>query len=170
METVKINPKRCSMFKSGQKAVLRTISERLGVDAAYKDGSVEIDGEGGAEWVAAMVVSAINLGFEPAKAYKLFSDNYYLEIIDLDLYFARNEKLIERYAARVIGLEGKSKRVIEELSDAYISVWEHKIGIIGTFEDLSGAREAVNRLLQGSTHAGVFAFLEKQRKLKRLPR
>lgn len=171
METIKVPKKRLSVYSANNCAVLGKIIARAGeVTVELVDGDIEIEGEGGASWNAAMVVNAINLGFEPEKAFKLFSDDYYMEVIDLDVYFDRSEKLIERYLARVIGAEGKAKKILEELSDAYISVWEHKIAIIGTFEELHDAREAVNRLLEGSTHAGVYAYLEKTKKLRRLPR
>ncbi len=170
METIKIPPKRMAIYKKNNNALMTELCERGKVVARLNEGDIEIDGEGGDTWAAQMVVNAINLGFEPAKAFKLLSDEYYLEVVDLDTYFRGNEKLTERYLARVIGEEGKSKRIIEDLSDAHISIWEHSVGIIGRFEELSDAKEAVMRLLEGSTHSGVFSYLERQKKLKRLPR
>jgi ribosomal RNA assembly protein len=170
METIKVPQKRIKTYQDRDCAVLKKLTSELGVEAKLADGNVEIDGEGGAAWVASMVVNAINLGFSPERAYKLLNDEYYLEVIDLDTYFGRSEKLVERYLARVIGKEGKAKKVLEELSDAHISVWEHKVAIIGTFEELHDAREAINRLLEGSTHAGVYSYLERNKKLRRIPR
>jgi len=170
METIKVPQKRIKTYQDKDGAVLKKLHDDLEVDIRLVDGDIEIEGEGGSAWVATMVVNAINLGFTPERAYKLFDDEYYLEVIDLDTFFAGSEKLIERYLARVIGQEGKAKKVLEDLSDAHISVWEHKIAIIGTFEELHDAREAINRLLQGSTHAGVYSFLERNKKLRRMPR
>ncbi|MFA5247476.1 MAG: KH domain-containing protein [Candidatus Micrarchaeia archaeon] len=170
MDTIKVPQKRIKAYKDKDGAVLKRLKDDLGVDIKLEDGDIEIEGDGGAVWVASMVVNAINYGFAPEKAYKLFDDEYYLEVIDLDTFFAGSEKLIERYLARVIGQEGKAKKVLEDLSEAHISVWEHKIAIIGTFEELHDAREAINRLLMGSTHAGVYSYLERNKKLRRMPR
>jgi len=170
MDTIKVPQKRIKAYEDKDGAVLKRIASELEVEIKLVDGDIEIEGDGGAVWVANMVVNAINYGFAPEKAYKLFDDEYYLEVIDLDTFFDRSEKLVERYLARVIGQEGKAKKVLEDLSEAHISVWEHKIAIIGTFEELHDAREAINRLLQGSTHAGVYSYLERNKKLRRIPR
>ena len=170
MDTIKVPQKRIKAYTDNDSAVLKKLHEDLGVEVKLSEGDLEIEGDGGAVWVASMVANAINFGFAPEKAYKLFNDEYYLEVIDLDTFFDRSEKLVERYLARVIGQEGKAKKVLEDLSDAHISVWEHKIAIIGTFEELHDAREAINRLLMGSTHAGVYAYLERNKKLRRMPR
>ena len=170
METIKIPQKRLKTYTQNTGAVLKRIESKAGVEARLADGDVEIEGDGGSCWVASMVISAINLGFSPEKAYKLFEDDYYLEVIDLDTYFCKDEKLVGRYLARIIGKEGKAREILEELSDAHISIWDHRIAIIGTFEELHDAREAINRLLEGSTHAGVYSYLERNKKLRRLPR
>ncbi len=171
MDTIRVPAKRIAVYRANNGAVLKKIAQKAEITAVLTpEGSIEIEGDGGACWSAGMVINAINLGFEPVKAFKLFNDDYYLEVLDLDVYFDRSEKLIARYLSRVIGIEGKAKKVIEDLSDAYLSVWEHKIGIIGQYQELADAREAVKRLLAGSTHAGVYAYLEKNKKLRRLPR
>ena len=75
---------------------------------------------------------------------------------------------MQRLKGRVIGREGKSRQIIEELSETNISVYGKTIGIIGSTESASIARQAVESLLKGATHASVFKFLEKKRRdLKR---
>ncbi|MGC8850674.1 MAG: KH domain-containing protein [Candidatus Micrarchaeia archaeon] len=118
----------------------------------------------GAEWMAEKVLEALSLGFPCSRAIKLFNDDYYLEVLDLDLIMRRNAKQITRYKARVIGSGGKAKSKIEELTGAFLSVADDKIGLIGKYDELSQAKEAVTRLLEGSTHSSVYSFLERKRK------
>ncbi len=162
--TIAIPEKRVKALMENDFAVFKEIQLELGVKATLENGNVELEGDGGKCWIAEQVLNAISLGFTPARAYALFNDEYYLEVVDLDVLFGKNEKLIERYKARVIGSEGRAKKVLEDLSEAFISIWENKIAILGTFDTLSDAKEAILRLLKGSTHAGVYAYLEKKKK------
>ncbi len=164
MTSVAIPEKRLRAVMENDFAVLRELERELGISAKLENGNVELEGDGGKCWIAEQALNAVSLGFEPKKAYKLFNDEYYLEVIDLNVLFGKNEKLIERYKARVIGSEGRAKKVLEDLSEAFISIWENKIAILGTFGTLSDAKEAILRLLKGSTHAGVYAFLEKKKR------
>ena len=164
MPTIPIPDKRLKAVSDKDFAVLKEIEKELGVSAKLVDGNVELEGDGGKCWIAEQVLNAISLGFDANKAYKLFNDEYFLETIDLDVLFGKNEKLIERYKARVIGSEGRAKRVLEDLSEAHLSIWENKIAILGTFDKLSEAKEAITQLLKGSTHAGVYAYLEKNKR------
>ncbi|MFH1750878.1 MAG: KH domain-containing protein [Candidatus Micrarchaeota archaeon] len=125
------------------------------------DGNLELDGESGKVWVAEQVLKAINYGFLPQHAFKLFSDNYFLEIIDLALVLP-NEKAIERYKGRIIGAGGKAKATITEITGAFVAVSGHKVAVLGEFDDLQLAKEGILRLLEGSPHTGVYAYMEKK--------
>ncbi|MFQ5406619.1 MAG: KH domain-containing protein [Candidatus Micrarchaeia archaeon] len=161
---VKIPPKRLNAVKKDDFAVLKRLENELGINAEVNiDGNVELEGDGGKTWIAQQVLTAIALGFDQEKALKLLNDDYYIEVIDLEQFFS-NEKMIERYKARVIGKEGKAKKTLEELTDAHISIWENKIAILGKYEELQDAKEAIQKILQGSTHSGVYGFLEKKRR------
>ncbi len=163
--TVSISENRVKAVSEKEFAVLKELERELGISAKMiEPGIVELEGDGGKCWIAEQILNAISLGFDPNKAFKLLGDDYFLETIDLDLLFGKNERLVERYKARVIGAEGRARRVLEELTDAHISIWENKVAILGTFEELSEAKEAIKRLLEGSTHAGVYAYLEKKRR------
>ncbi|MFH1107400.1 MAG: KH domain-containing protein [Candidatus Micrarchaeota archaeon] len=140
---------------------------RLGkVAVSRAEGGLELDGEGGDEWIARQVVSALDVGFPLQKAFKLFNDNFFLEVVDLELA-VRNPKSVKRFKGRIIGEGGRAKKTIEELSGAYLSVSGGKVFILGQFDDLQLAKEAVLRLLEGRMHSTVFAFLERQNKLRK---
>lgn len=164
MRVAIIPRKRILTFIRENNAVIREI-ERVGsVKLKLTGDELEIEGEGGTEWIAEQVINAICYGFEPKRAYKLFKDEYFLEVVDLDLALHRSEKAIERYKGRVIGTAGKVKKTIESLSGAFIVVGEKKIYVLGIFQEMRVAKEAITRLLEGSTHEKVYQFLERNKK------
>ena len=70
---------------------------------------------------------------------------------------------IAQVRARVIGTRGKTRRIVEELTGAEMSVYGHTIALIGEAFHLAIAREAVEMLLRGSEHNTVYRFLERKR-------
>lgn len=114
------------------------------------------------------VVKAIGRGFNPDRAFRLFSDDQYLQIFDMRDYVGKNKKDVHRIASRVIGAEGKTRRLLEELTGCHVSVYGHTVAIIGDAESMDTAANAVDLLLNGSEHANVYRYLEgKRRQAKR---
>jgi len=107
------------------------------------------------------VVLAIGRGFSPERAMELVDDDIVLDIIDLRETFGRNENDIARLKGRVIGREGKIRRLIEEMTDAKVSVYGHTISTIGEYETVTAAREAIELLLKGKQHSTVYKLLRK---------
>ncbi len=118
------------------------------------------------------VVVAIARGFSPERALGLVDDDIVLDIIDLRETFGRNERDIARLKGRVIGREGKIRRLIEEMTDAKVSVYGHTISMLGEYETVTAAREAIEMLLKGKQHSSVYKLLRKikseSKKRKRL--
>lgn len=111
------------------------------------------------------IVTAIGRGFSSEHAFRLIRDeNAVLDIIDLRAIFGRSESDIKRIKGRIIGMNGKTRRIIEELTDTYISVYGHTVSIIGNIEQTQVAREAIQMLIQGSQHATVYKFLQRKRR------
>jgi ribosomal RNA assembly protein len=111
------------------------------------------------------VVSAIGRGFAPEHAFRLIRDeNAVFDVVDLREIFGRSESDIKRIKGRIIGMEGKTRRIIEELSEADIVVYGHTVGIIGTFEQANIARTAVQMLIDGCQHHSVYKYLAKKRR------
>ena len=115
------------------------------------------------------VITAIGRGFAPERAFRLVQDeNALLQVIDLRELFGRSPSDIERIKGRVIGQEGKTRRIIEELTDADVSVYGHTVSIIAGSEEMDIAREAIRMLLEGRQHSTVYRFLHgKRRELKK---
>ncbi len=167
MRELALSPKQIALFTKNNRALLRQVEKRGGVSVELKDGYAEIEGEGGADWIAEQVLKALAAGFPQLAAYKLFEDDYYLEALSLQDAFRRNEKLVERYKARVIGAEGKAKRTIEHFSGAWLSIPGDEVLFLGRFDDIKLAREAVLRLLEGQNHSSVFHYLEREDKKRK---
>jgi ribosomal RNA assembly protein len=110
------------------------------------------------------VVTAIGRGFTPEDALRLIrDDDTIFDLVDLRDTFGRSESDIKRVKGRIIGMNGKTRRLIEELTNADVVVYGHTIGIIGTFEQANVARNAVQMLIDGSQHHTVYRFLQRKR-------
>lgn len=107
------------------------------------------------------VVQAIGRGFSPETALKLVDDDIVLDIIDLRQTFGKNEREIARLKGRVIGREGKIRRLIEEMTDAKVSIYGHTITMLGEYQTVTAAREAIELLLKGKQHSTVYKLLRK---------
>jgi len=111
------------------------------------------------------VITAIGRGFSPQRAFRLLQDdNTILVVIDLRDIVGKSQSDIKRLKGRIIGKEGKTRRIIEELTDASVSVHGHTISIIGDIDQAEVAREAIEMLLRGSQHRTVYRFLHRKRR------
>jgi ribosomal RNA assembly protein len=73
------------------------------------------------------VVMAIGRGFAPDRAFRLIrNDETVFDLVDLRLIFGRSDSDIRRVKSRIIGMNGKTRRTIEELSEADLVVWAHR--------------------------------------------
>jgi ribosomal RNA assembly protein len=110
------------------------------------------------------VVTAIGRGFSPDRSFRLIRDeDAVLEVIDLREIFGRSLSELQRVKGRIIGQEGKTRLIIEELTEAEISVQEHTVSIIADFDQMNVAKEALQMILQGSQHSKVYRFLQRKR-------
>lgn len=115
------------------------------------------------------IVTAIGRGFAPEQAFRLIRDEEAIfDLIDLRTIFGRSESDIKRVKGRIIGMNGKTRRIVEELTSTEVVVYGHTVGIIGTFDQVSVARGAIQMLIDGSQHHTVYRFLaNKRRELKK---
>jgi ribosomal RNA assembly protein len=110
------------------------------------------------------VISAIGRGFSPDQAFRLIrNEDYIFDFIDLRTIFGRSEADIKRIKGRIIGANGKTRSLIEELTEANVVVYGHTIGFIGTFEQVDVARNAAQMLINGNQHHSVYKYLQKKR-------
>jgi ribosomal RNA assembly protein len=110
------------------------------------------------------IVTAIGRGFSPEHAFRLIRDeDAIFDVIDLRDTFGRSESDIKRVKGRIIGMNGKTRRLIEELTEAEVAVYGHTVGLVGTFEQVNAARSAVQMLIEGNQHHTVYRFLQRKR-------
>ncbi len=109
------------------------------------------------------IVLAIGRGFSPERAFRLFNEDVTLDIIDLHDFFGKNDAEIRRIDGRIIGKEGKTRRILEELTGTAISVSGHTVSIIGGYESIAMAKDALEKLIKGRQHGTVYKFLKRRR-------
>jgi len=152
--------------------VKETIEEKLSVELSIdsETGDVTITLNSEAQdpsllFRAREIVTAIGRGFSPNRALRLLHDeDAVLEVIDLREMFGRSLSDLQRIKGRIIGQEGKTRRIIEELTEADVSVHGHTVSIIANIDQMEVAREAVQMLLRGSQHSTVYRFLHRKRR------
>ena len=145
------------------------LEERSGVkfDVNSESGEVQVHDEKAEDPVMALkvrdIVKAIARGFSPEHAFTLLRDDSYFYLFDVNDYVGKKKKHVRRIKARVIGSHGKTRELIEEMTDSLVSVYGDTVGIIGDIEGLEEAKVAVDMLLSGSEHASVYRYLESAR-------
>jgi len=169
---LKIPKERVGVLIGPEGKTKKSIEEKLSVE-------LQIDSEAGgvtlmlAEKVddpsllfkAKDVVTAIGRGFSPEHAFRLiYDEEIMLDVIDLRTIFGRSESDIRRVKGRIIGMNGKTRRIIEELTDTNVAVYGHTVSMIGNVEQVQAAREAIQMLISGSLHSTVYRFLHRKRR------
>jgi ribosomal RNA assembly protein len=164
MELLRIPAERVAVLLGKNGATKRFIERksrtRLNVD---KEGAVQITGSPLDEWKVRDVIIAIGRGFNPEKALKLLGTDEYLKVVNLKELFG-SEKQILRQKGRLIGKDGRTRKVIEQLTEVDMCVYGNTVALIGELEELSLAEAAIGKLLSGTCHSGVYKLLEKGRR------
>ena len=110
------------------------------------------------------VATAIGRGFTPEVAFRLIrSEDEIFDMIDLRVIFGRSESDIKRIKGRIIGADGKTRKLIEELTEADVVVYGHTVGLIGSFEQVDTAHNAVQMIIEGCQHHTMYNYLQKKR-------
>jgi ribosomal RNA assembly protein len=168
MMYVRVDQERLGALIGPEGSVKKKIEERSGCRLLIesKSGDVTItDGDKPELQLNARdVVSAIAAGFSPEKAFKLFDNDYYFFAYDIRDFAGKDIKDVQRVRARVIGAEGRTRKLVEELAEVEVSVYINTVAIIGDLLAIDVARRAIEMLLDGSEHAAVYHFLENKRK------
>jgi ribosomal RNA assembly protein len=132
------------------------------------EGQVRVSGPDTDDPVRAMkardVLLAVGRGFSPRRAYRLLRDDTYLGIIDIKRVSRHHARsAMWRLRSRLIGVNGRARERIEELSGCSMSVYGSTVALIGQERQLDRATHAVELLLRGSEHSTVFHMLARQR-------
>ena len=166
---IKIPKERIAILigKKGEtkKLVEETLKIKLEIDS--HEGDVNILGNEAIDLYSAReIVRAIGRGFNPETALLLLKQDYAFEIMTLPETDKKNH--MARIKGRVIGTDGKTRRIIEEQTECFLSVYGKTVSVIGRADTIHVARRAIEMILKGSPHATVYRWLEKMRReLKR---
>ena len=171
---IKVPAERIGVLIGKKGAVVERIKQECAVDVEIESetGNVIVGYDTkslleGNPFKALEIISAIARGFSPEKAFKLLHEDTVFQLLDMRDYVGNSQSSISRVKGRIIGERGKSRRTIEELSGADVSVYGHTVGFIGIFDAIKVAIEAIILLLKGSSHRTVYAMLQNyRRKLK----
>ena len=101
---------------------------------------------------------------------RLFGEETELFIFDIYDYTGKKEDHLIRVKSRMIGRDGKTKRVIEGLTGGVLSIYGHTVAVIADFESMDVAKKAIDMLLSGSEHPTVYRYLEREMKKYHLSR
>jgi len=108
------------------------------------------------------IVKAIGRGFAPDDALRLLDDDLMmLEVIDLDAA-TRNERDLRRQKGRLIGEDGRTRELMEELSGAEVVIYGSTLAVVGEPEQVDMVRSATEMILDGAPHGAVYSFLERR--------
>ena len=161
MDFVSIPEERMKILRANKKLIDRLeslvdVKIRLGED-------VEIDSDDSLLVMCVKrVIKAFGRGFNFEDALLLLDDEYLLEIVDIKQFVGKSRSRMAELRGRVIGANGKTKNIIERLTDVKISVYGKTVGIIGRWASVQNAREAIEMILQGRKHGSVYRFLEQK--------
>ena len=123
------------------------------------DSLVTIDGDPYEQLLLKNVIAAYGNGFDADSALLLMNDDCYMSVIDIELY-AKNGSRAQQLKARIIGENGKTKRYIERVSSAKISVYDDHVCVIGESEAIDEAEAAIYSLLKGEKHKTAYSKME----------
>jgi ribosomal RNA assembly protein len=116
------------------------------------------------------IVDAIGKGFSPERARRILKEGETFTVLDLRESSGKSRSSMERIKGRIIGEQGKARRVIEELTGASISVYGHYVSIISDETHAKLASDAITMLAGGSEHRTVYEVLQKARTKEKLDR
>ena len=166
MKREKIPEDRVAVLIGENGETKEEIEDLTGCEITVKDNLIEAEGEPLDEMDAQKVVKAIGRGFNPQKALKIVERDVTLHIIDIKR-FDNNKSRQKQLKGRIIGRDGETRRHLEKEANIDISVYGTTVAIIGKAQNIEVAIEAINMLLNGSSHPTAYSYLERnQAKIK----
>jgi ribosomal RNA assembly protein len=174
-QVVRVPADRVGAIIGKEGSTKKQLEEELevGLDVDSKEGAVTVKTDSIAKsdpFAAVRVIEAIGRGFSPQRAKRLLDEGVVMEVVDLRDYAGKSSNSLQRIRGRVIGLKGKSRRVIEELTECQLSVYGRTVAIIGDPDEVKLAADAVRTLASGSQHKTVYNTLQKARTKKKMER
>ncbi len=106
-------------------------------------------------------VRAIGRGFSLERSVMLFNDQIQLAVISLREFAKPKSHRLHEIKSRIIGRNGRTREIIEELTETRLCVYGDTVSIIGELMPIQYAIQAVEMLINGRKHRTVYQFLEK---------
>jgi ribosomal RNA assembly protein len=166
MQHVKVPDDRVGVLIGEGGETMRRIESRaevrLDIDSQTGAVGIETVGDPVTGMVAPDIVRAIGRGFTPDAALSLLDhDLRRFDLIDL-AGKTRNENDLRRQKGRLIGEDGRTRELMEELSGAEVVIKGTTLGVIGQPEEVEAVRRATGMILDGAPHGAVYSFLERK--------
>ena len=139
----------------------KRLEKLLDIKITNRGKEISIQGEPEDEYVAEKVIDALNFGFPFYTAILIKKEDFIFEIINIKDYTKRHD--LERIRARIIGKNGKTLKILNQLTNCYFELKDNYIGIIGSPEDLKSGQEAVTSIIKGAKQSNVYGFLKKNK-------
>jgi ribosomal RNA assembly protein len=108
------------------------------------------------------VINAVNLGHSPDNGMKLENETFVLDTIDVKDY-VKDHKRLKSIMGRIIGQEGSTRKIIEDITKCNVSVKDHFVSIIGPYENTLLVHEALDMLIKGASHKSLYSYLERNK-------
>lgn len=159
MQQVYIPRERVKLLKRNR-SIVKTIENACECKLKIEgDDTIEISGGAFAEYSARNIVHAFGRGFDLDIALRLSGDDYYFNSIDISRS-ASSDKRAVQIKSRIIGENGRTKKYIEQVSGARISIYGDTVNLIGRIDEIGEAETAVNTLIEGGTHKLAYSRME----------
>lgn len=134
---------------------------KISVDS--ETGEVIINSEDSVNnFVLTHIISAINLGHNPDNAMSLEDEHCVFDVIDVKTLIKDRHRL-NIVLGRIIGKEGSTRKLIEEITKCSVSVKDHFVSIIGPYENTLLVHEALDMLIKGASHKSFYSYLERNK-------
>ncbi len=114
--------------------------------------------------VTAEVVKAIGRGFSPERALFLYNDGFQLIVISLREFARKGSNRINEIKGRIIGRQGKTRQIVEDITDCFVCVYGDTVSLIGDYISMKYAIQALQMIIEGKKQRTVYTYLESKAK------
>ncbi|EJU05363.1 hypothetical protein DACRYDRAFT_103849 [Dacryopinax primogenitus] len=164
---IAIPPHRMTPIKKDWVHIFTPLVEMLGLQVRMntRRGCVELRSskhtdETGALQKGAEFVKAYALGFDVNDCLAILRmDDLYIDTFEIKDVKTLHGDHLSRAIGRIAGQDGKTKFTIENATRTRIVLAETKIHILGSFQNIKIARDAISNLILGSPPGKVYASL-----------
>ena len=168
--TYVLSPKRVKMLlknnEEGKKLIEKAFGVTLQITREGKITAYAPEDKADVLYRLKDLFDALNLGFKLEDALLLAKDEYLFRTVNLKEFVRprRQKEDLWRIKSRIIGEKGRAKRLIEELTKTKIVISDEKpeVGIIGPFDRIDLAVEAIRKIANGAPHGRVWQWLERE--------